>query len=60
MKVTHYGEFNLSGVEEGSELARTLKRLLCQMNHPSMRGRTLDLPAYLKLQGIDRLPDALT
>jgi hypothetical protein len=45
---TYYGEFKLSGAEEGSDLARSFARLMCQLNHPSMAGRPLDLSAYLK------------
>lgn len=45
---TYYGEFNLSGAEHGSDLARSLARLMCQLSHPSMAGRPLDLSAYLK------------
>ena len=46
--MTHFGEFNLSGAEDGSDLARSFARLMCQLNHPSMAGRPLDLSAYLK------------
>jgi len=45
---THYGEFNHCEPEEGSELAKAFKRVLCQLNHPSMAGRTLDVSPYLK------------
>lgn len=46
--VTHFGEFNFSKVNDSSDVARTLQRLLCQMNHPSMKGRTLDLSALIR------------
>ena len=45
---THYGEFNLTESENGSDLARSFARLMCQLNHPSMAGRPLDLSAFLK------------
>ena len=45
---TYYGEFNDRDPKEGSELAEAFARMLCQLNHPSMTGRTLDVSAYLK------------
>jgi hypothetical protein len=45
---TYYGEFHLCDTEEGSELAKAFARMFCQLNHPSMTGRTLDVSAYLK------------
>lgn len=45
---TYYGEFDRCDPEEGSELAKCFARMLCQLNHPSMTGRTLDVSAYLK------------
>jgi hypothetical protein len=45
---TCYGEFNLCDIEKGSELAKAFERMLCQLNHPSMTGRTLDVSAYMK------------
>lgn len=46
--VTYYGEFNMSATNEVSELARTLARMMCQLNHPSMVGRPLNLSAHLE------------
>lgn len=56
--VTHIAEFNLPHIDEGSDLARTLERLRCQMNHPCMQGRMLDLSALLskELRVLDGLP----
>lgn len=55
---TALAELKLSDIDARSDLARTLERLVCQMNHPSMRGRVLNLPALLSREpgDSDRVP----
>ena len=45
---TYYGEFSFDTGGGRSELAIKLARMLCQLNHPSMTGRTVDLSEYLE------------
>jgi hypothetical protein len=45
---TYFGEFKLAAAKEASDLAQSLARLLCRLNHPSIAGRSLDLSDYLK------------
>lgn len=57
-KLTYFGDFEIFPVAEGSEMADKLRRMICQMNHPSMTGRSPEAARRLQEQLLG--PDCTT